>query len=185
MKNYLWTSVKLTIAMIIICCVFYFGIVSMIGKMTPGAGDGEKLTANGRVVGYARIGQKFTDDKYFWGRPSAADYNAAGSSGSNKGPSNPDYLAIVQERTDSFLAHHPGATREAIPAEMVTASGSGLDPHISPASAYIQVKRIAGIRHLEETKVKDLVAQHIQQSFAGPEIVNVLQLNIALDELAK
>ncbi|MBN8858684.1 MAG: potassium-transporting ATPase subunit KdpC [Sphingobacteriales bacterium] len=185
MKNYLWTSVKLTIVMILICCVLYFGIVGLIGKMTPGEGGGQKLSVNGKSVGYALIGQKFTDDKYFWGRPSAVDYNAAGSGGSNKGPSNPDYLKIVQERIDSFLAHNPGVTKDAIPAEMVTASGSGLDPHISPASAYIQVKRIAGIRKLEEKQLKVLIAQHIEQSFAGPEILNVLKLNIALDKLAK
>jgi K+-transporting ATPase ATPase C chain len=185
MKNYLWASVKLTIVMILICCVLYFGIVGMIGNISPGAGGGEKLTANGKVVGYALVGQKFTDDKYFWGRPSAVDYNAAGSAGSNKGPSNPDYLTIVQERIDSFMSHNPGVTKDAIPAEMVTASGSGLDPHISPASAYIQVKRIAGIRKLEENQIKALIAQHIEQSFAGPETINVLDLNVALDELAK
>lgn len=185
MKNYLWTSVRLTIVMIILCCVIYFGIVGMIGKMTAGGGDGEKLFTNGRVAGYTLVGQKFTDDKYFWGRPSAVDYNAAGSGGSNKGPSNQDHLKIVQERIDSFMVNNPGIAKNAIPAEMVTASGSGLDPHISPASAYIQVKRIAATRKLEESKIKALIVQHTEQSFAGPEIINVLKLNIALDELAK
>lgn len=183
MKNYIWTSVKLTVVMILLCCVIYFGIVGLIGKMTPGAGGGEKLSVNGKVVGYALLGQKFTDDKYFWSRPSAVEYNAAGSAGSNKGPSNPDYLKVVQERIDSFLVHHPGISKSEIPAEMVTASGSGLDPDISPASAYIQVKRIAAVRKLEEKQVTDLVTQHIKKSFAGPETINVLKLNIALDRL--
>lgn len=184
MKN-IWISIKLTIVMILILCVFYFGIVAMIGKMTPGGGSGEKLSANGNFVGYALVGQKLTEDKYFWSRPSAVDYNAAGSAGSNKGPSNPDYLAIVQQRIDTFLVHHPGVSKEEIPAEMVTASGSGLDPNISPASAYIQVKRVAAARQIEEAQVKQLVDLHINHSFAGPETINVLQLNIALDELTK
>ena len=129
------------------------------------------------------IGQKFTDDKYFWGRPSAVDYNAAGSAGSNKGPSNPDYLKIVQDRIDTFLVHNPGIKKEEIPADLVTASGSGLDPHISPASAYVQVKRIATVRDLAEDKVKALVDQHIEKTILGPSVVNVLKLNVALDNL--
>lgn len=169
--------------MIVLCCVIYFGIVALIGKVAPGGGNGEKLMVNGKVVGYERIGQKFTDDKYFWGRPSAVDYNAAGSAGSNKGPSNPDYLKIVQERIDSFLVHNPGVTKEQLPAEMVTASGSGLDPHISPASAYIQVARVAKTRGIDETKVKALVDQHVEKNLIGPDVVQVLKLNIAIDAL--
>ena len=143
MKKNLLISLKLTLVMIILCSVLYPLLISVAGKAAPGGGDGETVTVNGKVVGYANIGQKFTDDKYFWGRPSAVDYNAAGSAGSNKGPSNPDYLKTVQDRIDTFLVHNPGVKKEEIPAEMVTASGSGLDPDISPASAYIQVKRVA------------------------------------------
>lgn len=183
MKKYLGTSVRLTIVFIVLCCVIYFIIVAAIGKLAPGGGDGEKLIANSKVVGYERIGQKFTDDKYFWGRPSAVDYNAAGSAGSNKGPSNPDYLQIVQDRIDTFLAHNPGITKDQIPAEMITASGSGLDPHISPASAYIQVKRIAAVRGLDQSKIKALVDEHIAANPVGPDVVHVLKLNIALDQL--
>lgn len=167
--------------MLVLCCVIYFGFVSLIGKAAPGSGDGETIQVNGKVVGYERIGQKFTDDRYFWGRPSAVDYNAAGSGGSNKGPSNPDYLKVVQERIDTFLAHHPGVTREQIPAEMVTASGSGLDPNISPASAYLQVARVAEVRGLDEAKVKALVDKHVETNPIGPDVVNVLKLNVALD----
>lgn len=185
MKKYLLVSIKMTVVMLVILCVIYFGIVGLIGKMTTGNGDGETLMANGKVVGYARIGQKFTDDRYFWGRPSAVDYNAAGSAGSNKGPSNSDYLKVVQDRIDSFLVHNPDIKKEAIPAEMVTASGSGLDPHISPASALIQVKRIANTRKLEEKKLVDLIAEHTEKSMLGSSAINVLKLNIALDGLAK
>jgi K+-transporting ATPase ATPase C chain len=184
MKKNLLISLKLTVVMLILCSVLYPLLIAAIGKTTPGGGKGKTLSVNGKVVGYELIGQKFTNDKYFWSRPSAVDYNAAGSAGSNKGPSNPDYLKIVQDRIDTFLVHNPGIKREEIPADLVTASGSGLDPDISPASAYVQVKRIAKIRGLTEEKVKALVDQHVDKPFMGmgPSKVNVLKLNIALDE---
>lgn len=182
MKN-LMISLKLTIVMIILLAVLYPLLIAGIGKAAPGGGKGETIFVNGRVAGYENIGQNFTDDKYFHGRPSAVGYNAAGSGGSNKGPSNPDYLQTVKDRIDTFLVHNPGITKEQIPAEIVTASGSGLDPHISPASAYIQVKRIASVRGIAEEKIKALVDQHIEKSWIGPsEKINVLKLNIALDE---
>jgi K+-transporting ATPase ATPase C chain len=183
MKKNLMISLKLTLVMIVLCAVLYPLLIAGIGKATPGGGKGETVSVNEKVVGYANVGQKFTDDKYFWGRPSAVDYNAAGSAGSNKGPSNPDYLKVVQERIDSFLAHNPGVKKEEIPAEMVTASGSGLDPHISPASAYIQVKRIAAVRGIDENKIKTLVDNRIEKGMLGPDVINVLKLNVALDEL--
>ncbi len=169
--------------MIILCAVLYPLLVAGIGKATPGGGKGKTISVNGKVVGYENVGQKFTDDKYFQGRPSAVDYNAAGSGGSNKGPSNPDYLQIVKDRIDTFLVHNPGVKKEEIPADLVTASGSGLDPHISPAAAYVQVKRIASIRALQEDKVKELVNSQIEQPILGPSVVNVLKINIALDNL--
>lgn len=183
MKKNLLISLKQTGVMIILCAVLYPLLIAGIGKATPGGGKGETVSVNGKVVGYEKIGQKFTEDKYFWGRPSAMDYNAAGSAGSNKGPSNPDYLQIVKDRIDSFLVHNPGVKKEEIPADLVTASGSGLDPHISPASAYVQVKRVAAIRNLPEEKVRALVEQHIEKALLGPSVVNVLKLNIALDNL--
>lgn len=182
MKRFL-IPIKLTLVLIIICAVIYPLLIAFVSKLAPGCGKGETIQVNGKVVGYANVGQKFTDDKYCWGRPSAVDYNAAGSAGSNKGPSNPDYLKTVQDRIDSFLVHNPGVKKEDIPAEMVTASGSGLDPHLSPASASIQVKRIAVARNLPENKVQALVEAHIEKSLFGPAVINVLKLNIALDEL--
>jgi len=185
MKKNLLISLKLTVVMLILCSVLYPLLIAGVGKAAPGGGKGETLSVNGKVVGYRLIGQKFTEDKYFWSRPSAVDYNAAGSAGSNKGPSNPDYLKIVQDRIDTFLVHNPGIKKEEIPADLVTASGSGLDPDISPASAYVQVKRIASVRGLSEENVKTLVDDHITKPFLGmgPSKVNVLKLNIALDEL--
>ena len=183
MKNLL-ISLKLTVVMIILLAVLYPLLIAGIGKFAPGEGKGETILINGWQIGYEKIGQKFTDDKYFQGRPSAVDYNAAGSAGSNKGPSNADYLQIVKDRIDTFLVHNPGISKEQMPAELVTASGSGLDPHISPAAAYIQVKRIAEKRNLPEEKLITLVDQHVERSWIGPaEKINLLRLNIALDQL--
>ena len=183
MKKNLLISLKLTLVMIILCSVLYPLLIAAIGKATSGDGMGKTVSINGKIAGYELIGQKFTDDKYFWGRPSAVEYNAAGSAGSNKGPSNPDYLQIVQDRIDTFLVHNPGVKKEEIPADLVTASGSGLDPHISPASAYVQVKRVAAIRNQPEDKIRTLVEQQIEKTIVGPSVVNVLKLNIALDNL--
>lgn len=188
MKKYLLPSIKLTLVMIVLCSVLYPLLIAAIARFAPGGGKGEALRVNDKVVGYKLVGQKFTDDKYFWGRPSAVDYNAAASAGSNKGPSNPGYLKIVQERIDSFLVHHPGIKKEAIPAEMVTASGSGLDPDISLSSASVQVRRIATARGLDEHKLLELIEQHTEKPLAGmlgPSRINVLKLNIALDNLNK
>src|SRR5438067_6115372 len=150
MKTYLLPSIKLTIILIILTAGIYPLAIAGIGKFTPGHGDGETITYKGRVVGFANVGQKFTKDEYFNTRPSAVDYNAAGSGGSNKGPSNPDYLKDVQSRIDTFLVHNPGVKKEDIPSELVTASGGGLDPDLSPAGAAVQVKRVAAVRHISE-----------------------------------
>jgi potassium-transporting ATPase KdpC subunit len=185
MKTYLLPSLKLTAVLIIICAVIYPLVIAAVAKLAPGGGDGVTLSVNGKVVGYENIGQKFTQDKYFWGRPSAVDYNAAGSGGSNKGASNPEYLAGVKARIDTFLVHNPGIKKEQIPADLVTMSGSGLDPDISEQAARIQVPRIAKARNRTETEIYKLIDQIKSGSllgFLGPEKVNVLKLNIALNE---
>lgn len=186
MKKYLLPSIRLTVALLVLLAVVYPLFIAAVSRMAPGGGDGETVTVNGKVVGYKNIGQKFTDDKYFWSRPSAVDYNAAGSAGSNKGPSNADYLKQVQDRVDTFLVHNPGVKVSDIPAELVTASGSGLDPDLSPEAAYVQVARVARVRGLAPDKVKALVDSHVQHpllGLLGPEKVNVLQLNVALNQL--
>lgn len=186
MKKYILISLKLSLALLILCSVIYPLFIAAIGRMTPGQGRGKTVSVNGKVVGYALLGQKFTEDKYFWGRPSAVNYNAAGSGGSNKGPSNPDYIKDVQAHIDTFLVHDPGVAKADIPAELVTYSGSGLDPDLSPAGALIQVKRVANVRHLSENAVRHLVESHVKGPFLGlfgPSTVNVLALNIALDTL--
>lgn len=186
MKTYLLPSIKITIILLVILSGLYPLAIAAIGKLTPGGGDGVTVTLNGKVVGYANIGQKFTKDKYFWGRPSAADYKADAGAGSNKGPSNADYLKDVKAKIDTFLKHNPGVTTAQIPSELVTYSGSGLDPDISPDGARIQVARVAKVRNLPADKVLALVNQHVEQplwGLFGPAKVNVLQLNVALDQL--
>ncbi|MDI5887239.1 K(+)-transporting ATPase subunit C [Flavobacterium yafengii] len=183
MKN-IFSILKFTLFMLVLLAVIYPMAIFGIAQLAPNKGKGETATVNGKVVGYQKIGQKFDKSNYFWGRPSAVDYNAAGSAGSNKGPSNADYLALVQKRIDTFLIVHPYLKKEEIPSDMVTASGSGLDPNISPQGALIQVKRVAEARKLSEEKVKALVESKINvPTVMGTSTVNVLELNIALDEL--
>jgi K+-transporting ATPase ATPase C chain len=186
MKTNLIPAVRLTLVLLILLSVIYPLVVSGIARLAPGGGDGVTVSANGRVVGYANVGQTFTEDRYFNSRPSAVDYNAAGSAGSNKGPTNPDYLQAVRARIDTFLVHNPGVQKAEIPAELVTASGSGLDPDLSPAGAKIQVARLAKVRGLSPDRLNQLVDEHTKGpvlGLLGPSTVNVLALNIALDKL--
>ncbi len=186
MKQNILPAIRLTL----VCIVFFMGIYSLIilagAQWAPGKGKGETVSFNNRIVGWKLLGQKFTEDKYFWSRPSAVDYNAAGSGGSNKGPTNPNYLKQVQDRVDTFLVHNPGVKKQDIPSDLVTASGAGLDPDISVQGAYAQVDRIAKVRNLPADQVRTLVQKHIENplwDLFGTERVNVLQLNIDLDKL--
>ena len=186
MKTHFFSAVTMTLATFVLLVVIYTLLVWGAALVAPAQGRGETVEFNGRVVGFAKVGQKFTNDAYFWSRPSAVDYNAAGSGGSNKGPSNPEYLAQVQARIDTFLVHNPTVKKADIPAELVTASGSGLDPHLSPQAAYVQVARIANLRRLSENQLKTLIQQHTDAplfGLFGPKKVNILALNIALDKM--
>ena len=188
MKN-LKVAFRLTIVMCVVLSFGYVAALWLFAKVAgPGKGNAETVELNGKVVGAANVGQQFTKDIYFWGRPSCAGdgYDAANSCGSNKGPTNPEYLAEVETRIDTFLVHHPYLKREDVPAEMVTASGSGLDPDITAESARVQVKRVADARNIDEHLVAELVEKSIERpllDFFGPAKVNVLKLNVALDKL--
>jgi K+-transporting ATPase ATPase C chain len=183
MKNII-SIIKFTVLLVVLFAVIYPLTILGIAQFAPNRGKGETISSNGKVVGYQKIGQKFDKINYFWGRPSAVDYNAAGSAGSNKGPSNAEYLDQVQTRIDTFIIAHPYLKRSDIPSDMVTGSGSGLDPNISPKGALIQVKRVAKDRELPVEKVKQLVEKLINKpKVMGTETVNVLELNIALDQL--
>ncbi|MGH7231425.1 MAG: potassium-transporting ATPase subunit KdpC [Nitrospiraceae bacterium] len=154
----------------------------------PHQANGSLILRNGQLAGSTLIGQPFDAPQYFWSRPSATSpfpYNAAASSGSNLGPTNDVLLKAVQSRIDALHAADPGNSAS-IPVDLVTASASGLDPHISPAAAEYQIRRIARVRGMEETAVRQLVAQHTQGrqlGVLGEPRVNVLALNQALDGL--
>lgn len=181
-------SLKITLVFCVFFAVFYVFILWLFAQVAgPNRGNAEVATLEGKVVGAANVGQNFTKDIYFWGRPSCAGdgYDATSSSGSNKGPTNPEYLTEVEARIDTFLVHHPYLSRSEVPVEMVTASGSGLDPDITPACAYVQVKRVAQARGVHEEKVKEIVDKSVEGPLLGlfgTEKVNVLKLNIALEE---
>jgi potassium-transporting ATPase KdpC subunit len=184
------------LALTLITGVVYPLVVTGIAQVAfPRQANGSLLVENGRVRGSALIGQPFDDPRYFWGRLSATGvhpYNAfngealAGSSGSNLGPLNPALAEAVQARIDALRAADPQAAPP-YPADLVTASGSGLDPHISPAAAEFQVRRVAAARGLSEEQVRQLVARHTagrDLGLLGEPRVNVLQVNLALDREA-
>jgi K+-transporting ATPase ATPase C chain len=156
--------------------------------LMPNAANGSLIVQDGKPVGSALIGQPFSDAKYFWGRPSATGpfpYNAAASSGSNLGPTNPALAEAVGTRIAALRAADPG-NEAPVPVDLVTASASGLDPHISPAAAQFQVPRVARARSLPEERVKQLVVDQTERrqlGVLGEPRVNVLRLNLALDAL--
>lgn len=184
MKNHIVSAFRLTLVMLAVIGI-YLLLVYGGSKILPTKGNAEIITQNGQKY-YANIGQNFSSEKYFHGRPSVVDYNAAGSGGSNKGPSNEEYLETVQKRIDTLKMQNPGMEKAEVPVELVTSSGSGLDPDISPNGALYQAKRIAKERSLPEEKIQDLIKNQTEKPWLGlfgPAKVNVLKLNIALDQL--
>jgi K+-transporting ATPase ATPase C chain len=168
--------------------VYPFAVTGLAQVLFPHQANGGLIVDGGQPVGSALIGQNFTDSRYFWGRLSATGpvpYNAGASTGPNLGPLNEALFAATQARIDALRAADP-ANSAPIPVDLVTASGSGLDPHISPAAADYQVARVATARGLDEAVVRELVAQHTagrQFGFLGEPHVNVLLLNLALDRV--
>jgi K+-transporting ATPase ATPase C chain len=167
--------------------VVYPLVVTGIAQVAfPSKANGSIIYKDGKAVGSELIGQAFSDPKYFWGRPSATSSfpdNAMASGGSNLGPTNPALADAVKARAAALLAADPGNSSP-FPVDLVTASGSGLDPHISPASAMYQIARVARVRGMSEDSVKELVARCTEKrwlGFIGEERVNVLELNLAID----
>ena len=189
MKTLIRPAVTLFVLLSIITGVIYPLLVTGIGQaLFPKQAAGSPIKRDGKTVGSRLIGQHFTDPKYFWGRLSATGpypYNAAASSGSNLGPLNPALKETVEFRIAALRAADPGNTAP-VPVDLVTASASGLDPHISPAAAEYQVARVARARGLAPETVRNLVVQQTedrQWGIFGERRVNVLELNLALDVL--
>jgi len=190
MLKQLRPAVSLLIAMTVITGAAYPALVTGIAQaVMPGPANGSLIEANGKTAGSRLIGQPFADPKHFWGRPSATSpygYNAGASSGSNQGPTNPALVDAVTERVKALRALDPGNPAP-VPIDLVTASASGLDPHISPAAANYQAARVARERKLDAAKVRELVAQATEErqlGLLGEPRVNVLVLNLALDRAA-
>jgi K+-transporting ATPase ATPase C chain len=184
-----WVAVRFLLVMTVLLGVVYPVGVYAVGRVVPARADGSYVTSSdGTVVGSALIGQQFDGAQYVHSRPSAAGadgYDALSSSGSNLGPTNEDLVTAVEERIRA-VAEEEGVSAEAVPADAVTASGSGLDPHISPAYAQLQVARVARERGLPVSEVQRLVTESTDAAvlgFLGEPGVNVLRLNLALDEL--
>jgi len=189
MKTLIRPALTLFVLLSAITGLIYPLLVTGISQAVfPAQAAGSLIERDGKLVGSRLIGQHFTDPKYFWGRPSATGpypNNAAASSGSNLGPLNPALKAAVESRVKALREADPGNTAP-VPVDLVTASASGLDPHISPAAADYQAGRVARVRGLAPEAVRALVAQHTedrQWSLFGEPRVNVLELNLALDGL--
>ena len=187
MSTHIRPALVLLLLFTVVTGVAYPLVVTGIAQtIFPRQANGSLIVKDGKPVGSSLIGQPFDDPKYFWSRPSATTpfaYNAGASSGSNLSPTNPALLKAVQERVDALRAADPGNTAP-VPVDLVTASGSGLDPHISPAAALYQVDRVARARKVDEGAVRRLVEAHIEGRWLGvlgEPRVNVLELNLALD----
>ena len=189
MKSLLRPALSLFVLLSAITGLAYpLALTGIAGAVFPEQAAGSLILQDGKPVGSSLIGQNFSDPKHFWGRPSATapqPYNAAASSGSNQGPLNPALVDAVRGRVEALRAADPGNTAP-IPTDLVSASASGLDPHISPAAALWQTGRVAKARGLPEAQIKALVDAHTegrQWGLLGEARVNVLKLNLALDAL--
>lgn len=189
MTRELRPALMIFLLLTVITGLIYPGIVTLVGKLVfPSQANGSVIERDGKAVGSSLIGQPFSSKKYFWSRPSATGpqpYNGAVSSGSNQGPTNPALENAVRDRIAALRVADPDNTRP-VPIDLVTASGSGLDPHISPAAAQYQVARVAKARGLDAARVQQLVEEHTEGrtlGLLGEPRVNVLGLNLALDAL--
>ena len=191
MKEQLRPALMMLLTWTVVAGVIYpLAVTGLAQLFFPNQANGSLIIRDGKVIGSELIGQYFDEPKYFWGRPSATSpfpYNAAASSGSNLGPTNPALIEAVKTRVEALRVADPG-NAALVPVDLVTASASGLDPHISQAAALYQATRVARARGLQESQVKELIARHTegrQFSILGEPRVNVLKLNLALDDLSR
>ena len=187
MRSEIRPAILMLLVMTVITGVVYpLAVTGMAQLVFPRQANGSLIMRDGRVMGSTWIGQPFSDPKYFWGRLSATTppYNAAASTGSNFGPLNSDLLDATKARIAALRAADQDSTLRPVPVDLVTASGSGLDPHISPAGAVYQAPRIAKVRGLTLVEVNRLIQAHTSKrlfGLIGEPVVNVLELNLALD----
>lgn len=191
MKDQIRSALTMLLLLTVLTGLVYpLAVTGLAQVFFPHQANGSLIMREGKVIGSTLIGQYFDKPEYFWGRPSATSpfpYNAAASSGSNLGPTNPVLIDAVKARVAALRAADPGNDAP-VPVDLVTASGSGLDPHISPAAALYQARRVARVRGLDEAIVQTLVAEHVEErqfKLLGEQRVNVLQLNLALDTLRR
>lgn len=192
MKQIIYRAVMATLIFAFITGIAYpLAVTGMAQFIFKEKANGTLILKEGRIIGSKLIGQNFSRPEYFHPRPSAAGkngYDAASSSGSNLGPTNAKLIKGIKNNIKKILAENPGVKTGQIPVDLVTSSGSGLDPHISPAAAFLQVSRVAGARQMDENIVKKLVAENTegrQLGILGEPRVNVLLLNLALDKMKK
>lgn len=183
--QYILPSIRLWLVTFFVCVVLYTALILGFAQgITPYSANGSILSVGGKAVGSALIAQNFTSPRYFWPRPSAVDYNGMGAGGSNKSPTSPE----LTERAQEIIARYGATAGNPIPADLVAASGGGLDPHISLEGALYQADRVAAARGMTASEVKRLIEDKAVSAagpFAPPRIVNVLELNLALDQLAQ
>ena len=180
-------AIRILAVMTVLLGLLYPALVFAIGRVMPARTDGSLVAVDGTVVGSSLLAQGFDTPEYFWPRPSVGGYDPLATGGSNLGPNNTDLIQDIEERRAAAATANDVRVDE-VPADAVTASASGLDPHISPEYAALQVARVAGARGLDKDVVADLVTQHTQGralGFLGEPVVNVLALNVALDELGR
>lgn len=192
MMKEIGASLQMLLTMTVLLGLIYPAVMTGVGQaMFPAQANGSLVERDGKLVGSALIGQPFGSEKYFHGRPSAAGadaYAADASSGSNLGPTSAQLMQSVAERADTVRKMNGLDANASVPSDLVTASGSGLDPHITPRAAAVQIARVARARGLDEAAVEALVAQHTERpqiGFLGDARINVLALNLALDQMGQ
>ena len=190
MKAQLIISIKIFALFTVLCGIAYPLFITGIAQLVfPAKANGSLIVRDNKVVGSELIGQKFDSEIYFWSRPSATDYSAMPSSGSNFGPTSSKLKQLVADRTAQWIKSNPTSEAKKIPSEMLLASASGLDPHISPKAALLQVDRIVKVRNLDDNQKQQLLkiiselSESPQFSFLGDERINVLALNLELNKL--
>jgi K+-transporting ATPase ATPase C chain len=190
MKTQLLISIKIFALLTVLCGIAYPLFITGIAQLVfPEKANGSLIVQDNQVIGSELIGQKFDSEAYFWSRPSATDYNPMPSGGSNYGPASVKLKQLVADRTAQWIKSNPSPVADEIPSEMLLASASGLDPHISPKAALLQVDRIVNVRHLNDSQKQQLlnsiseISEAPQFSFLGESRINVLVLNLALDKL--